>query len=58
VEDYSFWMNAAGGIHHLPEKEIAKYFVSWLKPDVFREEIYPLAFETLHDVIREAREQI
>ena len=49
-------MNVAGRVYHLPEKEIAKSFVSGLKPDVFREEMYSRTFETLDDVIREARE--
>ena len=40
VEDFRFWMNVAGRTYRLPNKEIAKCFVSGLKPDVFREEIY------------------
>ena len=44
--------------HRLPEKEIAKCFVSGLKPDVFREEMYFRSFDTLDDVIREAREEL
>ena len=36
VEDFRFWINMAGRTHRLPDKEIAKYFVSGLKPDVFR----------------------
>jgi len=43
-----------GSIVYL-KNEIAKFFVSGLKPDVFREEIYSRTFETLDDVIREAR---
>ena len=39
VEDFRFWMNVAGWAHRLPEKEIAKCFVSGLKPDVLREEM-------------------
>jgi len=35
VEDFRFWMNVAGRTHRLPDKEIAKCFVSGLKPDVF-----------------------
>ena len=50
VEDFHFWMNVAGLTHHLPDKEIAKYFVHGLKP----EEMYIYrAFDTLDDVIRE-----
>ena len=40
VEDFKFWVLAAGNTHRLPEKEIVKMFVSGLKPEVFREEIY------------------
>jgi hypothetical protein len=29
------------------------YFMSGLKPDVFREEMYSRTFDTLEDVIRE-----
>ena len=36
----------------------SKCFVSGLKPDVFREEMYSRTFETLEDVIREAREEL
>ena len=57
VEDFRFWMNVAGRTHRLPDKEIAKYFVSGLKPDVFREEMYSRSFDSLEDVIREAREE-
>ena len=35
-----------------PEIEIVKVFVSGLKPEVFREEIYSRAFETLVDVMK------
>ena len=48
----------AGRTHRLPDKEIAKCFVSGLKPDVFREEMYSRSFDTLEDVIREAREEL
>ena len=40
----------------LPEKEIAKCFVSGLKPDIFREEMYSRTFENLDNVVREARD--
>ncbi len=53
VEDFKFWVLAAGNAHRLPEKEIVKMFVSGLKPEVFREEIYSRAFETLVDVMAE-----
>ena len=36
----------------------SKCFVSGLKTDVFREEMYSRTFETLEDVIREAREEL
>ena len=57
VEDFRFWMNVACRFHRLREKEIAKCFVSGLKPDGFREEMYSRASETLDDAIREAREE-
>ena len=31
VEDFRFWMNVTGHTHRLPDKEIAKYYVSRLK---------------------------
>jgi len=37
VEDFHFRMNVADRTHRLPDKEIAKCFVSGLKPDLFRE---------------------
>jgi len=51
-------MNVAGRDHRLPEKEIAKCFVSELKPDVFREEMNSRTFETRDNVISEAREEL
>ena len=51
-------MDQCGRTHPLPDKEIAKCFVSGLKPDVFREEKYSRSFDTLEDVIREAREEL
>ena len=51
-------MNVAGRTYRLPDKEIAKCFVSGLKPDVFREEMYSRTFDTLEDIIREAREHL
>ena len=59
VEDFRFWMmNVTGHTHRLADKEIAKCSVSGLKHDVFREEMYSRTFETLEDVIREAREEL
>ena len=40
VEDFKFWVLVAESAHRIPEKEIVKMFVSGLKPEVFREEIY------------------
>jgi len=45
VEDFRFWVNAAGRAHRVPEKEIANIFVSGLKPDLFREEIYARSYK-------------
>ena len=58
IDDFRFWMNVASRAHRLPDKEIAKCFVSGLKPDVSREEMYSRSFDTLEDVIREAREEL
>jgi len=59
VEDFRFWMDVAGRTYRLPDKEIAKSrFVRGLKPDVFREEMYSRTFDTLEDVIHEAREDL
>ena len=58
IEDFSFWMNVAGRFHRLPEREIVKRFISGLKPDVFREKMFSRTFETLDDVIRQAREEL
>ena len=41
-----------------PDKEIAKCFVTGLKPDIFREEMYSRTFENLDDVVREASEEL
>ena len=57
VEDFRFGINVAGRSHRLPDNEIAKCFVSGLKPDILREEMYSRSFDTL-DVIREAREEL
>ena len=58
VEDYCFWMNVAGRVHRLPEQEVTKSFVSCLKLDIFRNEIYSRKFETLDDVICKAMEEL
>ena len=57
MEDFHFCINVIGRVHSLPEEEIAKCFVSVLKP-VFREEMYSRTFKTLDVVIREAREEL
>jgi len=58
VEDVKFWVLAAGNSHRLPDKEIVKMFVIGLKQEVFREEIYSRAFETLVDVMAETRHEL
>ena len=58
VEDFSFWFNAAGRAHRLTEKEMEKFFVSGLKPDLFREEIYVRSCETLQEAMDESRAQL
>ena len=58
VEDFKFWVLVAENAHRLPEKEIVKMFVSGFKPEVFREEMYFRAFETLVDVMAEARHEL
>ena len=55
VEDFRFWVNAAGRAHRVPEKEIAKKIVSGLKPDLFREEIYARSCEMLQEAMGESR---
>jgi hypothetical protein len=55
VEDFKFWVMVAGNTHRIPEKEIAKLFVSGLKPDIFREEIYARSCESLVDAMAETR---
>ena len=49
---------AEGNTHWLPEKEVVKMFVSGLKPEIFRDEIYSRAFETLVHVMTEARREL
>jgi len=58
VEDFRFWVLAAGNAHSIPEKDIVKNSVSGLKPEVFREEIYSRAFETLMDVMAKSRHEL
>jgi len=57
VEDFRFWVNAAGRAHRVPEKEIAKK-VSGLKPDLFRDEIYARSCETLQEAMDESRAEL
>ena len=52
VDDFKFWVQAAGNVHR-PEKDIMQFFVSGLKPEVFREEIYFRAFKTLVELMAE-----
>jgi hypothetical protein len=58
VEDFKFWMKVAGDTHKIPDKEIVKIFVNGLKPEIYRDEIYSRACETMVHVINEAREQL
>ena len=58
LEDFKFWVLTVGNAHRLPEKEIVKMLVSGLKLEVFREEIYSYAFETLVDVMAETRHEL
>jgi hypothetical protein len=39
VEDFKFWVQVAGEPHKVPEKELAKMFVSGLKPESLRDAI-------------------
>ena len=57
MEDFRFWVNAAGRAHRLPEKETAKMFVTGLKPDLFRE-IYSRSFEMLQEAMDESRAEL
>ena len=58
VEDFKFWVLAAGNAYRLPAKEIANFFVSGLKPNIFREEIYSRSCESLVDVLAETRHEL
>ena len=42
----------------MAEKEIAKMFVTGLKPDLFREEIYSRNCETLQEAMDESRAEL
>jgi len=55
---FKFWVMAAGNAHRIPEKEIAKLFVSGLKPDIFSEEIYARSCESLVDAMAETRNEL
>jgi hypothetical protein len=57
VDDFKFWIMTAGDVHKPLDKEIVKSFVSGLKPDTYREEIYSRASENLREVINEARDE-
>ena len=58
VEDFKLCVLAARNVHRLPQNEIVTIFVSRLKPEVFREEIYSRSFETLVDVMTETRHEL
>jgi len=56
VEEFKFW-DIVAGRHRILEKKIAKCYFGGLKRDIFREVMYSRTFETLDDVVREAREE-
>jgi hypothetical protein len=58
MDDFKFWLKAAGDHHSIPEKEVVKIFVSGLKPELFRDEIHSRACENMRNVINEAREEL
>ena len=58
VVDFKFWVIEAANAHRFPEKEILKMFVSGLKREIFHEEIYSRAFETLMGVMAETRHEL
>ena len=58
VEDFRFWVNASGRASRLPEKEMAKMFVTGLKTDLFREKIYSRSCETLQEAMDESRAEL
>ena len=55
IEDLKFLVNVAGILHRLPEKEIAKWFISGLKPDIF---LWRNVFKNLDIVVQESREEL
>ena len=55
VEDFKFWVMAAGLPHRIPEKEIVKCFVNGLKPELFKEEMFSRSCDTLVEVMAAAR---
>ena len=55
VEDFKFWVLAAGNAHRLPEKEIV-IFCQWFQArGISGRDLSFRAFETLVDVIAETR---
>ena len=55
VEDFKFWVMAAGLPNRIPEKEIVKCFVNGLKPELFKEEMFSKSCDTLVEVMAAAR---
>ena len=58
VEDFKFWVMAAGLPHRIPEKEIVKCFVNDLKPELFKEEMFSKSCDTLVEVMAAARSDL
>ena len=58
MEDFKFWVFAAGNAHRFPKTEIVNIFVTGLKPEIFREEMYSRSFETLVDIMDETRHKL
>ena len=52
VEDFKFWVMASREIERLFK------FLSVVKPDIFREDIYSRSFEILVDVMAETRHEL
>ena len=48
---FNLWVLVAVNAHRHPEKDIVKTFISGLNPEVYHEEIYSRAFETLADLM-------
>ena len=55
VEDFKFWVMAAGLAYQIPEKEIVKCFINGLKPEIFKEEMFSRSCDTLVEVMAAAR---